>query len=225
MLQVKNISKYYGNNVIFKDISFNVKKGEVVSIVGPSGSGKSTLLKCLNRLENYDSGKILLNNTDIKDLKITELRQKIGLVFQEYNLFEHLTVLENLTIGLIKILHFPKEEAEQKAITMLRKVGLDEKIYNYPDELSGGQQQRVAIIRTVLMKPQIILLDEPTSALDKEMKKEVLKLIDEMVKDDMTLIIVSHEEEFVKKISDRIFQMKNHTLKEIRYGRTKTIQR
>lgn len=225
MLQVKNISKYYGNNVIFKDISFNVKKGEVVSIVGPSGSGKSTLLKCLNRLENYDSGKILLNNTDIKDLKITELRQKIGLVFQEYNLFEHLTVLENLTIGLIKILHFSKEEAERKAITMLRKVGLDEKIYNYPDELSGGQQQRVAIIRTVLMKPQIILLDEPTSALDKEMKKEVLKLIDEMVKDDMTLIIVSHEEEFVKKISDRIFQMKNHTLKEIIYGRTKTIQR
>ena len=225
MLQVKNISKYYGNNVIFKDISFNVKKGEVVSIVGPSGSGKSTLIKCLNRLENYDCGKILLNNTDIKDLKITELRQKIGLVFQEYNLFEHLTVLENLTIGLIKILHFSKEEAERKAITMLRKVGLDEKIYNYPDELSGGQQQRVAIIRTVLMKPQIILLDEPTSALDKEMKKEVLKLIDEMVKDDMTLIIVSHEEEFVKKISDRIFQMKNHTLKEIIYGRTKTIQR
>lgn len=225
MLQVTNISKYYGNNVIFKDISFNVKKGEVVSIVGPSGSGKSTLLKCLNRLENYDSGKILLNNTDIKDLKITELRQKIGLVFQEYNLFEHLTVLENLTIGLIKILHFSKEEAERKAITMLRKVGLDEKIYNYPDELSGGQQQRVAIIRTVLMKPQIILLDEPTSALDKETKKEVLKLIDEMVKDDMTLIIVSHEEEFVKKISDRIFQMKNHTLKEIIYGRTKTIQR
>lgn len=225
MLQVTNISKYYGNNVIFKDISFNVKKGEVVSIVGPSGSGKSTLLKCLNRLENYDSGKILLNNTDIKDLKITELRQKIGLVFQEYNLFEHLTVLENLTIGLIKILHFSKEEAERKAITMLRKVGLDEKIYNYPDELSGGQQQRVAIIRTVLMKPQIILLDEPTSALDKEMKKEVLKLIDEMVKDDMTLIIVSHEEEFVKKISDRIFKMKNHTLQEIRYGKTKTIQR
>ncbi len=223
MLQIKNISKYYGNNVIFKDISFDVKKGEVVSIVGPSGSGKSTLLKCLNRLENYDSGKILLNNTDIKDMKITELRQKIGLVFQEYNLFEHLTVLENLTIGLIKILHFSKEEAERKAITMLRKVGLDEKKYNYPDELSGGQQQRVAIIRTVLMKPQIILLDEPTSALDKEMKKEVLKLIDEMVKDDMTLIIVSHEEEFVKKISDRIFKMKNHTLKEIRYEKTKAI--
>ena len=108
MLQIKNISKYYGNNVIFKDISFDVKKGEVVSIVGPSGSGKSTLLKCLNRLENYDSGKILLNNTDIKDMKITELRQKIGLVFQEYNLFEHLTVLENLTIGLIKILQFSR---------------------------------------------------------------------------------------------------------------------
>lgn len=216
MLQVKNLSKYYGNNVIFKDVSFNIKKGEVVSIIGASGSGKSTLLKCLNRLESYDSGKILLNDKDIADIKVMELRQKIGLVFQEYNLFEHLNVLENLTIGLIKILHFSKEEADQKAITMLRKVGLEEKKYNYPDELSGGQQQRVAIIRTVLMKPQIILLDEPTSALDKEMKKEVLKLIDEMVKDDMTLIIVSHEEEFVKKISDRIFRMKNHTLEEIR---------
>ena len=216
MLQVKNLSKYYGNNVIFKDVSFNIKKGEVVSIIGASGSGKSTLLKCLNRLESYDSGKILLNDKDIADIKVMELRQKIGLVFQEYNLFEHLNVLENLTIRLIKILHFSKEEADQKPITMLRKVGLEEKKYNYPDELSGGQQQRVAIIRTVLMKPQIILLDEPTSALDKEMKKEVLKLIDEMVKDDMTLIIVSHEEEFVKKISDRIFRMKNHTLEEIR---------
>lgn len=216
MLQVKKLSKCYGNNVIFKDISFDVRKGEVVSVIGPSGCGKSTLLKCLNRLENYDLGKILLNNKDIKDIKITELRQKIGLVFQEYNLFEHLTVLENLTIGLIKILHFSKEEAEQKAITMLRKVGLDEKIYNYPDELSGGQQQRVAIIRTVLMKPQIILLDEPTSALDKEMKKEVLKLIDEMVKNDMTLIIVSHEEDFVNKVSDKILKIENGKMKKIK---------
>lgn len=216
MLQVKKLSKCYGNNVIFEDISFDVRKGEVVSIVGPSGCGKSTLLKCLNRLEHYDSGKILLNNKDIKDIKITELRKKIGLVFQEYNLFEHLTVLENLTIGLIKILHFSKEEAEQKAIIMLKKVGLDEKIYNYPDELSGGQQQRVAIIRTVLMKPQIILLDEPTSALDKEMKKEVLKLIDEMVKNDMTLIIVSHEEEFVNKVSDKILKIENGKMKKIK---------
>ncbi len=216
MLQVRNLCKCYGNNVIFKNISFDVKKGEVVSLVGPSGCGKSTLLKCLNRLENFDSGKIILNNKNINDIAITELRKKIGLVFQEYNLFEHLTVLDNLTLGLIKILHFTKKEAEEQAIKMLKKVGLEEKIHNYPDELSGGQQQRIAIIRTMLMKPQIILLDEPTSALDKDMKKEVLKLINDMVENDMTLIIVSHEEEFVNKVSDKILKIENGAIKIIR---------
>lgn len=215
MLKLKNISKKYGKDVIFDNVSFELKKGEVVSIIGASGCGKSTLLKCLNKLEEIDDGAIYLNNQNIKDIKVTELRQKIGLVFQEYNLFEHLTVLDNLTIGLIQIRGMSKSEAEKQAIKLLKKVGLEEKKGNYPDELSGGQKQRVAIVRTLLMKPSIIMLDEPTSALDQEMKTSVLELINELVKEDMTLIIVSHEMDFVKKVSDRIFKLTKHHLEEI----------
>ena len=216
MLKVQKLFKCYDNNVIFKDISFEVKKGEVVSIIGASGCGKSTLLKCLNGLENYNSGKILLDNKNIKNIPPTELRQKIGLVFQEYNLFEHLTVLENLTIGLEKIKNISPKEAENLAVSMLKKVDLENKQNNYPDELSGGQKQRVAIARTLVMKPQIILLDEPTSALDKEMKKEVLKLITDMVNNDMTLIIASHEEGLIKRISDKIINVENGKVQEIK---------
>lgn len=216
MLKVQKLFKCYDNNVIFKDISFEVKKGEVVSIIGASGCGKSTLLKCLNGLENYNSGKILLDNENIKNIPPTELRQKIGLVFQEYNLFEHLTVLENLTIGLEKIKNISPKEAENLAVSMLKKVDLENKKNNYPDELSGGQKQRVAIARTLVMKPQIVLLDEPTSALDKEMKKEVLKLITDMVNNDMTLIIASHEEGLIKRISDKIINVENGKVQEIK---------
>ena len=216
MLKVQKLFKCYDNNVIFKDISFEVKKGEVVSIIGASGCGKSTLLKCLNGLENYNSGKILLDNKNIKNIPPTELRQKIGLVFQEYNLFDHLTVLENLTIGLEKIKNISPKEAENLAVSMLKKVNLENKKNNYPDELSGGQKQRVAIARTLVMKPQIILLDEPTSALDKEMKKEVLKLITDMVNNDMTLIIASHEEGLIKRISDKIINVENGKVQEIK---------
>lgn len=216
MLKVQKLFKCYDNNVIFKDISFEVKKGEVVSIIGASGCGKSTLLKCLNGLENYNSGKILLDNKNIKNIPPTELRQKIGLVFQEYNLFEHLTVLENLTIGLEKIKNISPKEAENLAVSMLKKVDLENKQNNYPDELSGGQKQRVAIARTLVMKPQIILLDEPTSALDKEMKKEVLKLITDMVNNDMTLIIASHEESLIKRVSDKIINVENGKVQEIK---------
>lgn len=216
MLQVRNISKKYKNNTVFSNLSFEIRKGEVVSVIGKSGSGKSTLLKCLNRLEEIDAGTIYLNNKNIKDMPVTELRQKIGLVFQEYNLFEHLTVLDNLTIGLEKIKNIEKKEAEDIAISMLKKVDLENKKNNYPDELSGGQKQRVAIARTLIMKPQIILLDEPTSALDKEMKTEVLKLITTMVNNDMTLIIVSHEEDFVKKVSDKIINIESGEIKNVR---------
>ena len=216
MLKVQKLFQCYDNNVIFKDISFEVKKGEVVSIIGASGCGKSTLLKCLNGLENYNSGKILLDNKNIKNIPTTELRQKIGLVFQEYNLFEHLTVLENLTIGLEKIKNISPKEAENLAVSMLKKVDLENKQNNYPDELSGGQKQRVAIARTLVMKPQIILLDEPTSALDKEMKKEVLKLITDMVNNDMTLIIASHEESLIKRVSDKIINVENGKVQEIK---------
>ena len=209
MLEVKHISKAYKDNVILEDINFTIKKGEVISIVGNSGCGKSTILKCLNRIENISSGEIILNGKDITECKVEELRQKIGLVFQDYNLFEHLTIIDNLTIGLIKLKGYSKETATNESLKLLSKLKLLDKVNNYPDELSGGEKQRIAIARTLLMKPDIILLDEPTSALDKSMKKEVLKLIGNLVKEDLTLIIVSHEDDFVKKVSDKIITIKN----------------
>lgn len=207
MLKIVNVSKKYKNNCVLKNINFGINKGEVVSIIGKSGCGKSTLLKCINRLETIDDGNIYFDNIDITEMNILDLRQKIGIVFQEYNLFEHLTVLQNLTIGLTKIKKYSDIYAKKEAMKILKKIGLEDKINSYPDELSGGQKQRVAIARTLVMKPQLILLDEPTSALDTEMKKEVINLITRMVKDDMTLLIVSHEEEFVNKISDKIIHI------------------
>lgn len=209
MLKIKQVVKSYKDDNVLKDISLTIEKGEVIAIVGKSGSGKSTLLRCINRLENIDKGNIYFNGENIQKIDITELRQKIGIVFQEYNLFEHLTVLENLTIGLIKIKKLSNIEATKRAKKLLKKIGLADKFNNYPDELSGGQKQRVAIARTLVMKPQILLLDEPTSALDKEMKTEVLKLIFDLVKENMTLIIVSHEEEFVKNVADKIIHLNN----------------
>lgn len=204
MLRLVNVSKKYNNNKVLKNINFEINQGEVVSIIGKSGCGKSTLLKCINRLESIDNGNIYFDSIDITEMNILDLRQKVGIVFQEYNLFEHLTVLQNLTIGLTKIKKYSDIYAKKEAMKILKKIGLEDKINSYPNELSGGQKQRVAIARTLVMKPKLILLDEPTSALDKEMKKEVINLIMRMVKDDMTLLIVSHEEEFVNKISDRI---------------------
>jgi len=208
MLKIVNVSKKYKDINVLKNINFEIKKGEVVSIIGKSGCGKSTLLKCINRLESIDDGNIYFDNIDITEINILDLRQKVGIVFQEYNLFEHLTVLQNLTIGLTKIKKYSDLYAKKEAMKILKKIGLEDKINSYPDELSGGQKQRVAIARTLVMKPKLILLDEPTSALDKEMKKEVINLITKMVKDDMTLLIVSHEEEFVNKISDKIIHIK-----------------
>lgn len=208
MLKIVNVSKKYKNNDVLKNINFEIKKGEVISIIGKSGCGKSTLLKCINRLEDIDTGNIYFNDIDITEMNILDLRQKVGIVFQEYNLFEHLTVLQNLTIGLTKIKKYSDVYAKKEAINILKKIGLSDKINNYPDELSGGQKQRVAIARTLVMKPQLILLDEPTSALDKNMKKEVINLIMRMAKDNMTLLIVSHEEELVNRISDKIIHIK-----------------
>ena len=216
MLKIDNISKNYKDINVFKNISLEINTGEVIVITGKSGCGKSTLLRCINRLEEIDEGKIYLEEINIKNIDLAELRQNIGIVFQDYNLFEHLNVLDNLTIGLIEIKKEPKKKAEIEAKKILKKIGLEEKIYNYPDELSGGQKQRVAIARTLLMKPKILLLDEPTSALDKEMKQEVLKLITDLVKEDMTLIIVSHEEEFVKKVADRVIELSSHRLNVIK---------
>ena len=213
MLKIENVSKKYKDVKVLNNVSFTVNKGEVVSIVGKSGCGKSTLLKCINRLEKIDDGTIYFNNIDITKIDPIELRKKIGIVFQEYNLFEHLTVLDNLTIGLKKIRNLSEDYSKKEAIKILKRIGLENKINNYPDELSGGQKQRVAIARTLLMKPQIILLDEPTSALDKEMKKEVILLIRQMVNDDMTLIIVSHEEKFVEEVSDKIIYISKNNVK------------
>lgn len=223
MLKFKNVSKKYKNTTILENINFEINKGEVVSIIGKSGCGKSTLLKCINRLESIDDGVIYFENKDISSLDLLKLRQKIGIVFQEYNLFEHLTVLQNLTIGLIKIKNISEEVAKKQAMAMLKKIKLTDKSDNYPDELSGGQKQRVAIARTLLMKPKLILLDEPTSALDKEMKQEVINLIIKMAKDDMTLLIVSHEEELVKEISDKIIYIKNGRVKVKDNGKYKVI--
>lgn len=216
MLKIDNISKNYKDINVFKNISLEINKGEVIAITGKSGCGKSTLLKCINRLEEIDEGKIYLEEVNIKNIDLVELRQNIGIVFQDYNLFEHLTVLENLIIGLIEIKKESKKKAEIEAKKILKKIGLEEKVYNYPDELSGGQKQRLAIARTLLMKPKILLLDEPTSALDKEMKQEVLKLITDLVKEDMTLIIVSHEEEFIKTVADRVIELSSHRLNIIK---------
>ena len=213
ILEFENVTKYYGSDLVFSSVSLKIRKGDVIALTGKSGCGKSTLLKCINRLENINDGKIKFKGIDISEISTVELRQKIGMVFQDYNLFQHLTVLDNLIIGLIKIKKYSREESIRKALNILKKVDLIEKKDKYPNELSGGQKQRVAIARTLLMKPDIILLDEPTSALDKEMKDSVLKLIKEIVDENMTLIIVSHEDEFIKKVSDRIYNLSNNKLK------------
>ena len=215
ILEIKNVTKTFGDEIIFKNVNLIVKKGEVISIIGKSGSGKSTFLKCLNRLEEIYGGEILFDNKNINNYPISILRQKIGLVFQDYNLFEHLTVFENLIIGLIKIKNYSQTKSEKMTLDILKKIDLLDKKDKFPDELSGGQKQRVAIARSMLMKPDIILLDEPTSALDKEFKESVLNLIAELIEENMTLIIVSHEEEFVKKVSDRVIELKNNKLKEV----------
>ena len=215
ILEFENVTKYYGDDLVFSNVNLKIKKGEVIALTGKSGCGKSTLLKCINRLEYINDGKIKFKGIDISEISMVQLRQKIGMVFQDYNLFEHLTVLDNLIIGLIKIKKYSRDESIREALNMLKKLDLIDKKDNYPNELSGGQKQRVAIARTLLMKPDIILLDEPTSALDKEMKDSVLNLIKKIVEEDMTLIIVSHEEEFIKKVSNYIYQLKNGKFQKI----------
>ena len=213
ILEFENVTKYYGDDLVFSNVNLKIKKGDVIALTGKSGCGKSTLLKCINRLEHINDGKIKFKGINISEISMVQLRQKIGMVFQDYNLFEHLTVLDNLIIGLIKIKKHSRDESIHEALDMLKKLDLIDKKDNYPNELSGGQKQRVAIARTLLMKPDIILLDEPTSALDKEMKDSVLNLIKKIVEEDMTLIIVSHEEKFIKKVSDTIYNLSNNKLK------------
>lgn len=209
IIQMKDIEKYYGNFHALKGVNFNVDKGEVVVVCGPSGSGKSTLIRCINRLEDIDSGKIIVDNQDLYDKKtnINKLRQEVGMVFQHFNLFPHLTILENITIAPIKVKKMPKKEAEELAMQLLERVKIPHQANKYPSELSGGQKQRVAIARTLAMKPKIILFDEPTSALDPEMIGEVLDVMKELAKENYTIVCVTHEMGFAREVSDRIVFM------------------
>jgi len=209
MVIMKNVNKWFGKNHVLKDINLEVKKQEIVVIIGPSGSGKSTLLRCINRLEPVNSGEIYVGGELITDPKINiyEARRKIGMVFQQFNLFPHLSVLKNVTIGCIKVLKMPPREAEEIAKQFLNRVGIGDKINAYPSELSGGQQQRVAIARALAMKPQLMMFDEPTSALDPEMIKEVLDVIKDLANEHRTMIVVTHEMGFAREVADRIVFM------------------
>jgi len=209
IIQMKDIQKYYGNFHALKGVNFNVDKGEVVVVCGPSGSGKSTLIRCINRLEDIDSGKIIVDGQDLYDKKtnINKLRQEVGMVFQHFNLFPHLTILENITIAPIKVKKVPKKEAEEMAMKLLERVKIPHQAHKYPSELSGGQKQRVAIARTLAMKPKIILFDEPTSALDPEMIGEVLDVMKELARENYTIVCVTHEMGFAREVSDRIVFM------------------
>ncbi len=209
MISIRHLRKEFGSTVVLKDINAEIKKGDVVSIIGPSGSGKSTLLRCLNRLEEPTGGSLLFDGEDVgqKDYKLNLLRQKMGMVFQSYNLFQHLNVLENLTFAPVKLLNLSKEEAEERARKLLRAVGLEDKEESYPDELSGGQKQRIAIARCLAMEPEVILFDEPTSALDPTMVGEVLAVLKRLAEAGMTMIIVTHEMRLAKSVSSRVFYL------------------
>lgn len=206
MLEVKKLKKKFGKNVVLKDISFNISKGDIISIVGPSGSGKSTLLRCLNFIEKPNSGNIIFEGISLMDRKtdLSLVRQKMGMVFQQFNLFPHLTVIENIILAPVKLKLMDEVTARKKALDLLDTINLKDKAEHYPNELSGGQKQRVAIIRTLIMEPDIILFDEPTSALDPEMVGEVLELIKKVADTGKTMIIVSHEMNFVENVANRV---------------------
>lgn len=208
VIEANNIKKNYANLEVLKDISLKVDEGEVVCIVGPSGSGKSTLLRCLNRLEEIQSGDIsILGEKLVNNKNIDKIRENIGMVFQHFNLFPHKTVIENMILAPIELKKMTKKEAEKKAIKLLNKVGLEDKKDVYPDTLSGGQKQRVAIARALEMNPKIMLFDEPTSALDPEMVGEVLKVMKDLAKEGMTMVIVTHEMNFAREVADRVIFM------------------
>ena len=207
LIKVEGLEKSFGKNAVLKGISTEIKRGEVVCIIGASGSGKSTFLRCLNLLEEPTGGNILFNGVDITDPKtdINLHRQKMGMVFQQFNLFPHMTVLKNMTIAPIKVLGISKEDAEDRAMKLLERVGLADRANSYPSQLSGGQKQRVAIVRALCMQPDVMLFDEPTSALDPEMVGEVLDVMKQLAKEGMTMAVVTHEMGFAREVSDRVF--------------------
>ena len=205
LLKVENLYKSFGDIEVLHNINFEINKGDIVVIIGPSGSGKSTFLRCLNFLEKPTNGKILLNDKEMKDN--LELHKKIGMVFQSFNLFTNLTVLENITLAPIKTKQLSEKEAQNEAMKLLQMIGLEDKKNVYPDNLSGGQRQRVAIIRSLIMNPEIMLFDEPTSALDPEMIEEVLSLMKEVAQKGMTMVIVTHELDFANDIANKVVFM------------------
>lgn len=211
MLYVNNLYKCFGETQVLKGIDEHIKKGEVLVLIGPSGSGKSTFLRCLNLLEKPTSGEITFEGKSItnKECDINKIREKMGMVFQQFNLFPHKTVLENITMAPIKVKKISKEKAIEKAMELLAKVGLSDKANSYPSSLSGGQKQRIAIARALAMEPDVILFDEPTSALDPEMVGEVLNVMKQLAKDGMTMVVVTHEMGFAKEVGSRIIFMDN----------------
>jgi glutamate/aspartate transport system ATP-binding protein len=216
MISIRDVSKWYGSFQVLKDCSTEVKKGEVVVVCGPSGSGKSTLIKCVNGLEPFQKGEIIVNSTSVGGRKtdLPKLRAHVGMVFQHFELFPHMTVLENLTIAQIKVLKRGKEEAVERGFKLLDRVGLRDQANKHPGELSGGQQQRVAIARALAMDPICMLFDEPTSALDPEMINEVLDVMVKLATEGMTMMVVSHEMGFAKKVANRVIFMDHGSIVE-----------
>lgn len=206
LIQVKDLRKQFGKQEVLKGITTDIKAGEVVCVIGPSGSGKSTFLRCLNRLEEASSGQILFEGVDLCDKKtdIDHVRQRMGMVFQQFNLFPHMNILKNLTLGPMELQKRSREEAEAYAMELLRKVGLAERANAYPQQLSGGQQQRIAIVRALCMKPDVMLFDEPTSALDPEMVGEVLNVMKDLAAQKMTMVVVTHEMGFAREVASRV---------------------
>ena len=209
MIEFKDVHKWYGDFHVLKGIEESVEQGEVLVICGPSGSGKSTLIRCVNRLEEYQRGTITFDDKDIHDrsVDVNLLRAEIGIVFQQFNLYPHLTVLKNVTLAPIKVRKTDKTEAERLALDLLERVGIHDQAHKYPAELSGGQQQRVAIARALAMRPKVMLFDEPTSALDPEMINEVLNVMKDLARDGMTMLCVTHEMGFAREVADRIIFM------------------
>lgn len=216
MITVKNLKKKFGNKIVLKGIDLNVEKGERVVIIGPSGCGKSTLLRCINGIEKLTSGKVIFEGKDIysKNVDINKIREKMGMVFQQFNLFPHLTVTENIILAPVKLKIMTKEEAIKKAIELLELIDLKDKKDMYPSQLSGGQKQRIAIARALIMNPEVMLFDEPTSALDPEMVDEVSNLMKDLAKKGMTMIVVTHEMSFVKECATRVIFMENGSIIE-----------
>lgn len=209
MVHVENLKKNFGKLEVLKDISVDIAEGEVVVLLGPSGSGKSTFLRCLNQLEIATAGKILVDGNDVTDkhIDINKVRENIGMVFQHFNLFDHKTVLENIMMATVELKKMTKEEAKEKGMQLLKRVGMDSKADCYPSQISGGQKQRVAIARALAMNPKIMLFDEPTSALDPEMVGEVLAVMKELASEGMTMVVVTHEIGFAREVADRVIFM------------------